>query len=187
MLPADKLYSSSLKILSNLRARSEASTSSSFSSGSASASASTPGHPILHQKSPSRLLAPVTRTPLLDFFEEGLTGRTRVLSRLVGLFRRVTGKYGSTTSAESQLADRNQEEARDLMSSILKAKYLRGVTGSIGSGRSGSLQNRKKQAIELAVERLEKAHRLGKNEAALVLGDLYLVSRWSAWTALGIR
>ena len=129
----------------------------------------------------------MTRTPLLDFLEDGLTGRTRVLSRLVGLFRRVTGKYGSTTSAESQQADRNQEEARDLMSSILKSKYLRGVTGSIGSGRSGSMQNRKKQAIELAVERLEKAHRLGKTEAALVLGDLYLVRSCAHELPLGIR
>lgn len=57
------------------------------------------------------------------------------------------------------------------MTKLLKAKYLR--TGS----KTPAIKDKKRAAVTLAIERLEKALKLGKNEAALVLADLFLVSQ----------
>ena len=157
---AERQYASAIKILQTLKQREDATSSNPSQLGSASTS---------FQQSPSRLLSPVSQTPVLDYLEHALDGRTRVLGHLVRGYRRLTGK-NSKLGSEDASQSSNQHDAQDLMAKIVRNKYLRMSSKNIKSS-----QSKRQQAVEAAVERLEKAYALGKADAALLLADLSLV------------
>ena len=101
--------------------------------------------------------------------------RTRYIARLIRLYRRLANKHAiRVTSATTKQAD-------DVVGKILdkahsSASRISSMTGFLKTGRGAHIENQKKAAVELAVERLDKAFKLGKAEAAIVLADLYLVS-----------
>lgn len=151
---ADRLYTSSLKILASLKARGDQGERTSHIADYFDSSETT-----------SRLLVPVSPTPLLDYLETALEGRARYLSRVLSAYRSLVSR--GSRNGTHVATDQTDE---DFMTKLLKAKYLR--TGS----KSPAIKDKKRAAVNMAIERLEKALKLGKSEAALVLADLFLVS-----------
>lgn len=143
-----------MKILGSLNARNDQGARLSYAAGYLDSSETT-----------SRLLVPISTTPLLDYLEESVEGRTKYLAKLLSTYRNLTSKPKSTIAGSPKAT-----QDGDIMTKVLKAKYLR--TGS----KTPAMKDKKKAAITMAVERLEKALALGKHEAALLLADLYLVS-----------
>lgn len=152
---AERLYASSMKILATLKARQD-----DYDKPTAQ-SDYLDGH-----DSTSRLLVPQSRTPLLDYLETALKGRGKVAPKVLAHYRNLV--TGSKTSSPGDPSS-DGAVAEDLMTKLLKAKYLRTST------KTTTPQDPRKAALNLAVERLEKAFQLGKQDAGLVLADLHIV------------
>lgn len=113
----------------------------------------------------SRLLVPTSPTPTLDYLEDAVKGRAKYLTKLLATYRAIMARsvWNGTDSSTAY-------QDGDFMTKLLKAKYLR--TGS----KIPAIKDKKRAAVNMAIERLEKALSLGKFEAALDLADLHLVS-----------
>jgi hypothetical protein len=153
---AERLYTSAQKILASLKTREE--------------KAARGTHGSSHQlglDSTSRLLKPTTEHPFLDYLETVLTGRAKFLSQGVATYRAF---FESKVNQSTSTTWRETDEREGLTSKLLRAKYLR--TPSTGNG----MKDKKRAAVSMAIERLEKSMNMGKSEAALLLADLHLVS-----------
>lgn len=158
---ADRLYTSSMKILASVRSRQD----------HARSLASTPDYLDVSETA-SRLLVPISHTPTLDYLEQALKGRTKYLNKLIATYRALVA--GSTRNGTGTSTSHHNG---DFMTKLLKVKYLR--TGS----NTPASKDKRRAAVNMAIERLEQALSLGKHEAALVLADLYLVRT----SSLGLR
>lgn len=163
-MAADRQYASAIKILQTLKARDDATSSTSSNSLQPGSSA------IASRQGPSRLLAPVSQTPVLDYLEHAFEQRSTLLGKFIQAYRRISGRRSSLGSEDPAQAA-NQHDAQDLMTKIVRNKYLR-----MSSNNLKSAESKKQKALALAVERLEKAYSLGKADAGLMLADLSLVS-----------